>query len=148
MPVGQMIDNVLQEVHRGSVGPVEILHDNKERLLPEPLLDQHARGHHDLALELFRIQLAGSHFVDAEDGAQHRRDGLDHLGFGSKRAQPLRQLLPSDVERIVGSHLVGFPEECSEDTVRGLAEGRAGRLPDGRAGQLAIGFEPPQELCD
>ena len=58
-PVRQMVDDVSQQVHRGSVGPVEILHDDQKRLLLQPPLDQRARGQRDLALELLGLEVAG-----------------------------------------------------------------------------------------
>ena len=56
-PVRQLIDDVPHEVHRGRVGPVQILDEDQERLLLEPPLDQGARGQHDLALELLGLDV-------------------------------------------------------------------------------------------
>ena len=50
-------------------------------LLQAPL-DQRARGQHDLALELLGLEVAGPVLLHAEHVAQHRRDGLRHLGAG------------------------------------------------------------------
>ena len=58
-PVRQVVDDVSQQVHRGRVGPVQILDDDQERLLLQAPLDQRARGQRDLALELLGLEVAG-----------------------------------------------------------------------------------------
>ena len=141
-PVRQVVDDVAQQVHRGRVGPVEILDDDQERTLLQPPLDQRARGQRDLALELLGLEVARPRLLDAEHVAQHRRDGLRHLGRRSERPQARRQLLPRDLERVVGVDLVGFAEERAEDAVGGLAQRRAGGPADRRAGEPAVGLEP------
>ena len=105
------------------------------------------------ASAIWRLSCSGSksrgrRLLDPEQVAQHRHDGLCDLGRRSERAEACRQLLPRDIERVVGLHLVGLAEERREDAVGGLAQGRAVGPADGRAGEPALVLEPPQELGD
>ena len=128
---------------------MEILDEDQQGLLLQAPLDQRARRQHDLALELLGLDVTGLRLsLQPEHVAQHRRDGVRLLVAGAERPEARRQLLPGDVQRVRRFHLIGFPEERPEDAVGRLAQGRAGRPADRRAGELARGIEPSQKLRD
>ena len=58
------------------------------------------------------------------------------------------QLLPRDIERVVGVHMVGLSEDRPEQAVGGLPQRRASGPADGRALESAIGLEATEELDD
>ena len=147
-PVGQLIDYLAQEIDRGNVRPVAIL-DQEEQGFPfHAPLDQSPCGQHDLALELLGLDFGLALALQPEHVAQYRGDGLS-LGLPcAERAEAGDQLPPGDVQRVRRIYLIGFPEECSEDAIRRLAQGGARGPAHGCAAESAVGLESREKLRD
>ena len=139
--VGEPVEHHLEELHRGRVGPVEVLDGQHDGPLLQPTLDQATHREEDLALELLGLDMAeavgGLH---PQDVSEEGRDRGRLLLLAAQRRQARGELLPSDRERITGGHAVCFPEEGGKDRVRLLAEGGADGVTH------AHGREPPAGL--
>ena len=78
-----------QQVHRGRVGPMQVVDHDHQRLLRQPALDQRARRQRDLALQLLGFDVARPGFLDAEQVVQHLRDRIGLVGVGAEGQQAL-----------------------------------------------------------
>ena len=142
-PVRQLIDHMAQEIHRGRIGPVEILDEDEQRLLLEAPLDQGARRPARSGAGAARARRrVGLRLLQPEHVAQHRRDGLGLLVPRAERPEAGGQLLPGDVQRVRRVHPIGLAEERAEDAVGRLAQGRARRAAHRGAGEPPVGVEP------
>ncbi len=139
--VGETIDHHLEELHRGRIGPLEVLDGEHQRALLEPPLDQATHRQEDLPLELLGLDVAeavgGLH---AKHVSEERGDRGRLLTSTAQRREAGGELLPSELERIIGSHAVRLAEEGGKDRVRLLAEGGADGVTHGH------GREPPARL--
>ncbi len=121
-PFGEVIDDASQQIHRGAIRPVQIVHDDQERFVLQTPLDQCARRQRDLAMQLLGLEVPGLGVFHAEHVAEHGGDRSGLVGPSSERHEAVRELLPSDVERVGRVDLVRFAEERPEDAVGRLTQ--------------------------
>jgi hypothetical protein len=71
-----------QELYRGSISPLEVLHNQEDRALPALALPELLHRKKELALELFGIEVfeALLRLLEAQQGLYHRND---RLGWGA-----------------------------------------------------------------
>ena len=94
----QLIGHVAQQIHRRSVGPVEILDKDEQRLALEPPLDEGAGGQGDLVLELLGLDVGVHRILEPEHVAQDRGDRRRLLVPRPERPEAGGELLPGDVQ--------------------------------------------------
>ncbi len=127
---------------------MEVLDDQHQRAGGQPPLHQGAGGHVDLALELLGLQVVDARVVLLEpehaEERGHHRGAI--LGADPERLQARRELAPRDVDGIAVLHLVGVAEERGHRPVGLLAQRRAGRAPDGEAGEASVRLEACEEF--
>ena len=147
-PVCQLVEDLAQQVHRGRIGPLQIVDDQHDRLVRQPTLDQRARRQRDLAMQLLRLDVRRPGFLDPEQVVQHLRDRLGLVGIGAERQHASLQLVAGHLERIVRLDTVGLAEQRAEGAVGHLTERRAGGATHRGRGKPAFAIEPRQELVE
>ena len=144
----QAIDEKLEECDGSSIRPVQVFHDQHQRTVLQPALDDVLRGQEDLALELLGVELARARIFrfEAEQITEQCGEAFD---LGLVHAHCLHagdELLARRTRRILGHHTIGIAQERSRHAVGAFTDGGAQSPADYGRFEMSFRLQPAFEF--